>query len=138
MKHLLKGLSFTILFFVTSLGASSENPYDATRGNAFMHAERHTTHASWYGPRFFGHTMKCGKPYEKDDVLVAHRTYPIGTKLMITNLRNHRSIVVAVEDRGPYHHPGRDLDLSYEAAKRLDMIRSGVVLVSYIKLPSPS
>lgn len=134
MKHLLKGLSLTILFFVTSLGANSENPNDVTQGTASTPAERHITHASWYGKAFIGRITTSGKEYKEEDIFVAHRTYPIGTKLLVTNLRNHRSIVVAVEDRGPFNHPGRDLDLSYQAAKLLDMLHSGVVLVSYIKL----
>ena len=136
MNHLLKGLSLAIFFFVTSLGTNSENPHDVTHGNSVTPVEqRHITHASWYGPGFFGHTMACGAQYHENAVFTTHKTYPFGTKLMVTNLRNHRSIVVSVEDRGPYVS-GRDLDLSYEAAKKLDMIRTGVVLVSYIKLRS--
>jgi rare lipoprotein A len=67
-------------------------------------------------------------------MFVAHRTYPFGTKLKITNLHNQRSIVATVEDRGPYVGPGRDLDLSYAAAQQLGMIAKGVALVSYSKI----
>lgn len=141
MKHLLTGLSLAIFFFAASLGvhnAGSEDPYGGARRVIAMPAERHITHASWYGPRFFGHTMACGAQYNKDAVFTAHKTYPLGTKLVVTNLRNHRSIVVPVEDRGPYVGPGRDLDLSYAAAKRLDMIQAGVVLISYTPIVSQS
>ena len=72
-----------------------------------------------------------GKRYNKNGVFVAtHELFPFGTRLKVTNLHNHRSIVVSVEDRKPYHSK-RMLDLSYEAAKRLDMLSAGVVLVSY-------
>lgn len=114
-----------------SLGARNESPHDATSSAVSAPAEHHITHASWYGPGFFGHVTKSGRLFTKEDLLVAHRTYPIGTKLVVTNLQNHLSIVVSVEDRGPYHHPGRDLDLLYAAAKQLGMINQGVVLVSY-------
>lgn len=75
--------------------------------------------------------MSGGKRYEKNAVFVAtNQLYPFGTLLRITNLYNHRSVVVSVEDREPYH-PGRALDLSYAAAQQLDMLSAGVVLVSY-------
>ncbi len=126
------------LFFAISLGARSENPNAKTVNNArhagFLSVEEHFTHATWYAGKFIGHTTAGGKRYDKDAVFVAtHEHYPFGTKLRVTNLRNHRSIVVPVEDREPYHprHPDRTLDLSYAAAKRLDMLSAGVVLVSY-------
>lgn len=86
--------------------------------------------ASWYGPGFFGHKRSDGKPYLASEVFVAHRSYPLGTVLRITNLRNHRTVIAPVEDRGPYKR-GRVLDLSYEAARELDMVKAGIVFVSY-------
>ena len=129
MKYLHAGLLLAVLIFAASLFANSETG-------------PHITHASWYGPRFFGRIMKCGRRYTPDAVFTAHRTYPIGTKLKVTNLRNQRSIVVSVEDRGPFvqTQPGeeRDLDLSYAAAQQLDMISEGVALVSYSEISPPS
>jgi rare lipoprotein A (peptidoglycan hydrolase) len=140
LRHLPKGLSFAILF-VASLGAiyaNGEAPRDATASNVFTSTGRHITHATWYAGKCIGRLTAGGKRYEKNAAFVAtHEPYPFGTKLLITNLHNHRSIVVPVEDREPYH-PGRTLDLSYAAAKQLDMLSTGVVLVSYAPLISPS
>jgi rare lipoprotein A len=137
LRHFLKGLSLVALFFAISLGARSENP-DARPVNnvphAISHIEKHFAHATWYAGRCIGRMTAGGKRYDKNAVFVAtHEHYPFGTKLKVTNLLNHRTIVVPVEDREPYHpkHPGRTLDLSYAAAKRLDMLSAGVVLVSY-------
>jgi rare lipoprotein A len=127
LSYLKKGLSLAILFFVTSLSARSENP-------AIPFNDQQFTHATWYAGYCVGRTLAGGKRYTKDAVFVATRQpYPFGTKLRITNLYNHRSIIVSVEDREPYN-PGRALDLSYAAAKQLDMISMGVVLVSYSKV----
>lgn len=137
--RLRKGLSLVILSFLVLLGGKSERPHATqalvTRPAVAAPAPRHLTHATWYGPGFFGNTTADGKVYVQNAVFVAHRTYPFGTKLSVTNLRNHRNIVVTVEDRGPYYYPGRDLDLSYAAAQKLGMLKDGVVLVSYSKAP---
>ncbi len=123
-----------------SLDAKSEHPsakpVNNTQPTTSPSVEEQVTHATWYAGKFIGRLTAGGKRYDKNAVFVAtHEHYPFGTRLKITNLRNHRSIVVPVEDREPYHpkHPGRVLDLSYEAAKRLDMLSTGVVLVSYSK-----
>lgn len=93
------------------------------------------THATWYGgSAFFGRTLKSGRRYAKGAMFVAHRSYRMGTILRITNLANHRSIVVPVEDRGPYAGAGRDLDLSYAAAVRLGTVTKGVVWVAYVQV----
>jgi rare lipoprotein A len=86
--------------------------------------------ASWYGPGFIGRQTASGKIYEPDEVFVAHRSYPFGTILLVTNLQNHRTILVKVEDRGPYI-PGRSLDFSEKAARELAMVRRGVISVAY-------
>jgi rare lipoprotein A len=63
----------------------------------------------------------------------AHRSLPFGTKLEVTNMGNGKSVVVRVQDRGPYV-PGRDLDLSYGAARAIDMLRSGLARVRIARL----
>lgn len=93
----------------------------------------HTGMASWYGPRFHGKKTSSGEIYNKYAMTCAHKEYPFGTKLLVTNLKNHKSGIVKVTDRGPFHG-NRVLDLSQGAAAKLDMIRSGVVEVSYRKL----
>ncbi|WP_337869684.1 septal ring lytic transglycosylase RlpA family protein [Meiothermus sp.] len=84
--------------------------------------------ASWYGPRFHGRRTANGERFNKFHLTAAHRTLPFGTRVRITNLQNGRSIVVRINDRGPYIR-GRIIDLSYEAARRLGMHRQGVIQV---------
>lgn len=87
-----------------------------------------TMTASWYGPRFHGKTTANGETYNQMALTAAHKTFPFGTYLKITNLRNGKNIVVRINDRGPYIE-GRDLDLSKGTAMALGMIRRGVIKV---------
>jgi rare lipoprotein A len=86
--------------------------------------------ASWYGRGFFNHRLSSHGRYRADAIFVAHRSYPFGTKLRITNLENNKTLIAAVEDRGPFV-PGRSIDLSQRAAELLDTTKRGVVRVSY-------
>ena len=72
--------------------------------------------------------MSDGTKYHRDSMTCAHKRYPLGTLLKVTNLTNGKSVVVKVTDRGP-HTRGRIVDLSYAAAKQINMIASGVVMV---------
>ncbi len=83
-------------------------------------------YASWYGRKFHGKKTASGKRFNMYGKYAAHRTLPFGTLLKVKNLKNGRSVVVEVIDRGPFVR-GRHLDLSYGAAKKLKMIGSGVV-----------
>ncbi len=83
-------------------------------------------YASWYGPKFHGRRTASGNRFNMHDYIAAHKTLPIGTVLLVKNLRNGKSVKVKVLDRGPYVR-GRDLDLSYGAAKKLGMFGDGVV-----------
>jgi len=80
--------------------------------------------ASWYGKQFHGRTTASGEDFDMFELTAAHRQLPLGTYLKVTNLRNGRSIVVRVNDRGPYVGD-RVIDLSYGAARMLSF-RSGV------------
>jgi rare lipoprotein A len=97
---------------------------------ALPHVTWHHGHASWYGPRFFQRPRKDGTRYLKNDVFVAHQTYPIGTVLRMVNLRNKRSIEVTVRDRVP-QRAQCEFDLSLRAGEMLGMLRDGVVPVAY-------
>jgi rare lipoprotein A len=84
--------------------------------------------ASWYGPTFHGGSTSSGEPYDMYGMTAAHKTLPLPTYARVTNLRNGRSVVVRINDRGPFV-ANRLIDLSYTAAAKLDMLREGTTLV---------
>ncbi|AOE83603.1 septal ring lytic transglycosylase RlpA family protein [Pseudomonas sp. TCU-HL1] len=84
--------------------------------------------ASYYGARHHGKRTASGERFDQHALTAAHRTLPFGTRVKVTNLNNHRSVVVRINDRGP-HVRGRIVDLSREAAERLGMLRAGVAPV---------
>ena len=84
--------------------------------------------ASWYGPSFHGGNTSSGEPYDMYAMTAAHRTLPLPCYARVTNLRNGRSVVVRINDRGPFV-ANRLIDLSYTAAHKLDMLREGTTLV---------
>ncbi|MBE9249333.1 septal ring lytic transglycosylase RlpA family protein [Dolichospermum sp. LEGE 00240] len=89
--------------------------------------------ASWYGGYFHGRLTANGEIYDQDDFTVAHRTLPFNTFLKVTNLENNKSVIVRVNDRGPYILP-RSLDLSRTAARCLDSEHTGVVAYKAVVL----
>lgn len=84
--------------------------------------------ASWYGPTFHGKPTSSGEIYDMYAMTAAHTTLPLPTYARVTNLKNGRSVVVRINDRGPFAK-NRLIDLSYAAALKLDMIREGTTLV---------
>jgi rare lipoprotein A len=84
--------------------------------------------ASWYGPGFHGQRTASGTVYTGTALTAAHRSLPFGTLVRVTNLENGRRVVVVIDDRGPFVR-GRIIDFSLAAARRLGMIRGGVVPV---------
>lgn len=84
--------------------------------------------ASWYGKKFHGHRTSSGETYDMYAMTAAHKTLPLPTYVEVTNLDNNRKIIVKVNDRGPFH-PGRIIDLSYAAAKKLGMTGHGTAPV---------
>jgi rare lipoprotein A len=92
--------------------------------------------ASWYGPRHDGKKTASGEVFRKDGLTAAHRTLPFGTYVKVTNLKNEREVTVRINDRGPYS-AGRIIDVSEEAARRLDLIRQGVAPVYIDVVPKP-
>ncbi len=85
--------------------------------------------ASWYGKVLQNHLTASGRRFNMYELTAAHRDLPFGSRVKVTNLRNHRSVVVTITDRGVLF-PDRIIDLSYGAAKELQMIKSGVDPVS--------
>jgi rare lipoprotein A len=84
--------------------------------------------ASYYGDDFHGRKTASGEVFDQWKLTCAHRDLPFGTRLKVTNLQNKKSVLVRVNDRGPWVS-GRLIDLSYAAAKKIDMIQRGVVKV---------
>jgi rare lipoprotein A (peptidoglycan hydrolase) len=85
-------------------------------------------HASWYGPGFHGKKTASGQVFDQRQLTAAHRTLPLGSKVRVVNLNNDRSVVVVINDRGPFVD-GRIIDLSHAAASELGMLGGGTTRV---------
>ncbi len=92
--------------------------------------------ASWYGPGFQGKTTANGELYDMFAYTAAHKTLPFGTVIEVVNLETGRSVVVRINDRGPFI-PGRIIDLSYVAAQELGIVDQGTARVGLIILWMP-
>ena len=92
--------------------------------------------ASWYGPGFHKVRTSIGEPYDMYGMTAAHKTLPLPAYVRVTNLQNGRSVVVRVNDRGPFVG-NRIIDLSYTAASKLDMLRNGTAMVEVRSLDAP-
>lgn len=84
--------------------------------------------AAYYATAFHGRRTASGSIYDERDLTAAHRTLPFGTRVRVTRLENGKDVVVTINDRGPFTK-GRVIDLSREAARRLDLIRDGIARV---------
>jgi len=84
--------------------------------------------ASWYGNKFHGHLTSNGEIYDMYTMSAAHKNLPLPTYLKVTNTVNNKSVIVRVNDRGPFHR-SRIIDLSYSAAYKLDMLKTGTAHV---------
>ena len=91
-----------------------------------------TGFASYYADSLHGNKTASGERYDKDKLTAAHPWLPFGTRLLVTNLKNGRTVEVRVNDRGPFIK-GRIIDLSRAAAKKLKMIRSGIAKVTIVE-----
>jgi rare lipoprotein A len=89
--------------------------------------------ATYYGDEFHGRKTASGETYNKWELTCAHKKLPFGTKLKVTNLKNKKSVVVRVNDRGPWVK-NRIIDLSFAAAREIDMIADGVVKVKIVAI----
>jgi rare lipoprotein A len=87
--------------------------------------------ASWYGPGFHGRPTASGEPFSTNKLTAAHRTLPFGTRVRVVHRKSGRSVVVRINDRGPYAH-GRVIDLSWASAQAIDL--SGVAQVALLEM----
>jgi rare lipoprotein A len=87
--------------------------------------------ASWYGPGFHGKRTASGEKFDTHDMTAAHRTLPFGTKVRVVNRRTGKSVVVRINDRGPYAH-GRVIDLSKASAQAIGITGVGAVEIAQL------
>ena len=116
----------------TALSVTRSHEVKETKETLKTHSEqllaRQQGRASWYGPRFHGRRTASGERFNQSAHTAAHRNLPFGTRVKVTNLRNNRSVVVRINDRGPYVG-GRIIDLSRAAAESIGMRGSGTAPV---------
>lgn len=122
MRHFTQ-LFCCILAALFLTGCAQNNLAPATSSNAVA------GNASWYGKGFQHRRTTSGERYNMYAMTAAHRTLPLNTRVEVTNLKNGRTVVVRINDRGPFIKH-RDIDLSYAAAKQLNMVSRGVAPVS--------
>jgi rare lipoprotein A len=99
-----------------------------SRPEKSFQAPTQTGIASWYGPGFHGKPTSSGEIYDQNDLTAAHRTLPLGTRVAVTNLDNGKSVEVRINDRGPFVE-GRIIDLSYAAARAVELVGPGTAPV---------
>lgn len=99
----------------------------------YSNASAESGHASYYGPGFHGKKTASGERFDVNSLTAAHKTLGFGTYVRVTNLKNGKSVIVKINDRGPFIR-GRVIDLSTKAAKVIDMIGSGTALVKIEKI----
>ena len=112
---------------VTIVSRNARNTLNAT-ANQFQIAQLISGRASWYGPKFHGRRTANGEIFNSNDLTAAHPSLPFGTKVRVTNLRNGSSVIVRINDRGPFVK-GRIIDVSAAAARVLNMVNSGTASV---------
>jgi len=95
-----------------------------------------TGEASWYGERHHGRLTASGEAYDMYELTAAHPSLPLGSKVLVTNLKNGKSVEVRINDRGP-HVDGRIIDLSYAAAKQLGAVSGGTIPVRLQVISTP-
>ena len=96
-----------------------------------------TGQASWYGRQHHGKRTASGESYDMNKLTAAHRTLPLGTRVLVTNLDNGRTVEVRINDRGPFRR-NRVIDLSYAAARQLGAVGDGVIPVTLQVVDGPA
>lgn len=122
--------SMAFLTIIVWMGCTPAPRYvsHSTRGEDAGQAEGMTGVASYYGKGFHGRKTANGEVFDMHELTAAHRTLPFNTIVKVTNLTNKKTVKVRINDRGPFVK-NRIIDLSYGAAKKIDMIGSGTAKV---------
>jgi rare lipoprotein A len=127
-------LSAALLGLLAACARAPVAPAPAPPEEAARRAPPQDGVASYYGATFAGRRTASGERFDPRALTAAHRELAFGTHVRVTNLANGRSVTVRINDRGPFAG-GRLVDLSWEAARKLDMLRSGVARVRLEVLP---
>jgi rare lipoprotein A (peptidoglycan hydrolase) len=128
-----------VLLAIAAAGCSSQLPTSVERLSSTPPASSrtvsapHVTLASWYGPGFDGRNTSTGEVFDSRRYTAASRALPLGSYARVTNLDNGQSVVVCINDRGPFVH-GRGIDLSQAAAERLGFRHEGIARVEVTRL----
>jgi rare lipoprotein A (peptidoglycan hydrolase) len=129
------GLALALVAFVYGCSTQAENLPPVAESARETHPQ--VVLASWYGPGFEGRATSSGETFHQNGYTAASRTLPMGSHVRVTNLSTGRSVVVRVNDRGPFVK-GRGLDLSHAAARQIGLDRKGVGAVRVTRLDGPS
>ncbi len=121
-----------LLILLLSAAACTHVPARQATGTGWVQ----TGQASWYGRDFHGKPTASGEKYNMYGLSAAHKTLPLGTTVRVTNLDNKRHVTVKVNDRGPFVGK-RIIDMSYGAARKLDMVESGLANVRIEVINTP-
>jgi rare lipoprotein A len=131
LRGILPALCGVLLIFITGCETVPKEifPVGETEPQT-LYSTVSTQHgkASYYAGRWIGRKTANGEIYRAGDMTAAHKTLPFNTMVRVTNLRNGKSVIVRINNRGPYIR-GRIIDMSWEGAKAIDMVKAGVVPV---------
>jgi rare lipoprotein A len=127
-SFLLAAVIACLLFQLVTPAAQTPAPSKVTRETGI---------AIFYSDKLQGRRLTTGEKYDKNALTAAHRTLPLGTMVKVTNLKNNKSVVVRINDRGPHGSKERIIDLSGRAAEDLDMIKDGKAKVKLEVVKSP-
>lgn len=133
-------LVVSIVAFLThgASAAAADHAPDASAPQAKATLARKSVveHASWYNPRMNGHKTATGERFSSDKMTAAAKGIPLGSKVIVTDLKNGRSVEVRINDCGHFRH-GRELDLSKSAARRIGLIHNGTAPVKTAVVSTP-
>jgi rare lipoprotein A len=118
-------LGCTLTLIVASPNSSRALQKAANKPASGPAAKEETGAAVFYSDKLVGRPLTSGEKYDKNALTAAHRTLPLGTMVKVTNLKNSKSVVVRINDRGPHGSKTEIIDLSGRAAQELDMIKDG-------------
>lgn len=118
-------LCFRLLYMMLAWSVAAAAPIQPS---PVVEKPAQSVQASWYGPAYHGRLTASGEVFDMHEFTAAHPDLPFGTRLQVTCLENGRRVLVRINDRGPFI-PGRDLDLSLAAARKLGIEQQGLATV---------